>query len=51
MDPDPKLLEMLDLDPDPYPDPYSMNADPQLWFSPFLRLKIMCLRVRFKKKI
>jgi hypothetical protein len=35
LDPDPDSLEMLDpyLDPDPYPYPDSMNADPQPWLS------------------
>ncbi len=33
LDPDPDSLEMLD--PDPYPDPVSMNPDPQLWLSPY----------------
>ncbi len=33
LDPDPDSLEMLD--PDPYPDPVSMNPDPQLWLLPY----------------
>jgi hypothetical protein len=32
LDPDPNSDTLEMLDPNPYPDPDSMNRDPELWF-------------------